>query len=590
MRVLGLVTARGGSKGFPRKNLAPLAGRPLVAWAHRTLDLLRGSRPALQLWLSTDDPEIASAWPARDRPGTLRPASLARDETSSLAVVEYEIERCRASGRPVDAVLLLQPTSPLLTADDLESMWAAIESGAESVIAAAPLDHPLRWSLHLDRDGVVSPAAEWSDGARQAEAPAYRPAGAYLTTVGFLAQHRAFTVPGRTRAVIVPADRGVDIDTPSDLDRAEAALRRRGRGAVLNLAGHAIGDGAPAFLIAEAGVNHNGDADLALRLIDAAADAGADAVKFQTFRPESLVTGTASMAAYQRSNLGVEATQAEILRGLCLADEQFAVLRDHAAARGLVFLSSPFDLESARLLRDLGVPALKLGSGELTNHPFLAEVASLGLPLILSTGMATLDECEEAERVLRGAGAPSVCWLHCVSSYPAPAASMNLRAMESLRSALEGPVGLSDHTMGWAIALAGAALGARVIEKHLTLSRDLPGPDHAASLEPHEFAEMVTQIRRVESALGDGVKRPAACEADTIRAARRSIVVTRDLPAGHVLRREDLTTKRPATGLAPSMLERVVGRRLGRAVACDHTLVAEDLAENADLGVRARAG
>jgi N-acetylneuraminate synthase/N,N'-diacetyllegionaminate synthase len=578
MRVLGLVTARGGSKGLPGKNLARIAGRPLVAWAHRALDQLRERRPGLVLRLSTDDPAIAGAWPAQDRPDALRPAALARDDSTSLEVVDYELGRMREAGEACDAVLLLQPTTPLLTVDDLDAMWARFEGGCASVVAVGPWDHPPRWAVTMDGGGRLGPLAEWSDAPRQGEGGALRPVGAYLCSTGFLSERRAFIVPGESVGVVVPRERAVDIDTGADLGLARVLLASSRAEARIELGDRAIGAGEAVLVIAEAGVNHNGDPALARQLVDAAAEAGADAVKFQTFDPALLVKHSARMAAYQRDNLGIERGQLDMLSDLRLDDRELPGLKAYAEARGLVFLSSPFDLGSARLLRDLGVPALKIGSGELTNHPFLAGLAGLGLPLLLSTGMSTLDECEDAAAVVRGNGNPPVAWLHCVSAYPAPESSTNLRAMDSLRAALGGPVGLSDHSLGVAVAVAGAARGARVIEKHLTLDRTLPGPDHAASLEPGEFASMVGQIRLVESALGDGIKAPAPCELDTIRAARRSLVTTRDLPAGHVLTLGDLTTKRPATGLAPAMLRRVVGRRLARAVEADQTLAHDDLA------------
>ncbi|USN98899.1 MAG: N-acetylneuraminate synthase family protein [Phycisphaeraceae bacterium] len=580
MRVLGLVTARGGSKGFPGKNLARLAGRPLVAWSHRALDRLRERHPEVVLRLSTDSPDIAAAWPERDRPADLRPAALAGDTSTSLSVVEHELARAAEAGLPCDAVLLVQPTSPLLTVDDLEAMWAAFENGALSVLAAVELDHPVRWSFSLDESIRIDPIGGWSTGARQGESRAYRPAGAWLCTANFVRTRRALAVPGETHAVVVPRDHAVDIDEPADLEIAASLLRTSRRDRRIELGrGIAIGEGEPVFVIAEAGVNHNGDPDLARQLIDAAAGAGADAVKFQTFKPEALTARSASMAAYQKQNLGVEQSQAEMLRGLELANAALPDLKSHAEKAGLVFLSSPFDVESARFLCELGVPALKVGSGELTNHPFLAELAGLGLPLLVSTGMSTLDEVEDADRVIRAYGSPATAWLHCVSSYPAPPDASNLRAMDAIRLAVGGPVGMSDHAMGGAVTLAAVAMGARVIEKHLTLSRNMPGPDHAASLEPAEFAEMMRQVRVVESAMGDGVKRPAACETDTLTAARRSLVAVRDLPAGHVLAAGDLVCKRPATGLPPSMLGRVIGWVLARDVRADEVLMREHLRE-----------
>jgi N,N'-diacetyllegionaminate synthase len=578
MRVLGLVTARGGSKGFPGKNVATIAGRPLVAWAHRALDRLRAHHPELILRLSTDDPEIAAAWPEDDRPADLRPAHLSTDTASSLSVVEYELERLARLGTPCDAVLLFQPTSPLVDETDLEQMWRAFMEGSPSVIGAARLEHPIQWCFGLDDDGVIQPVTAWSTEPRTAHRAAFRPIGFYMCSVDFLRERRAFAVPGESRAVVTPLEHAIDIDYPMDLDLAACHLRRASGERVLEVGGRRIARGEPAFVIAEIGVNHNGDPALARELIDAAAGTGADAVKFQTFKASRLVTRHARMAAYQRENLNADGSQEEMLRRLELPEETLAGLKAHAESRGVVFLSSPFDLESARVLKDLGVDALKLGSGELTNAPMLRAIAGLGLPLIMSTGMATLDEVEACAELLRDAGDPPVAWLHCVSAYPAPPEQYNVRAMDAIRVAVGGPVGISDHTRGWEVTLAAVALGASVIEKHLTLSRDLPGPDHKASLEPGELAEMVRQVRTVEAALGSGTKIPAPCEIDTMAAARKSLVAARDLRAGATLAPGDIEAKRPGTGISPMQLARVEGRTLRRDLAPDEPITWDDLA------------
>ncbi len=577
MRVLGLVTARGGSKGFPGKNMATIAGRPLVCWAHRALEGLRALHPGVVVRLSTDDAEIAAAWPAADRPQRLRPAHLAGDRSTSLEVVEHELAEMASAGLPCDAVLLLQPTCPLVTVGDLEHMWRAMRDGAESVIGAAQLEHPIQWCFGEGAGGRIEPVTEWSTAARSQHRTAFRPIGVYLVTTAFLRRERAFAVPGKSAMVVIPQERAIDIDYPIDLDLATQHLRRCSGERGFSIGRHRVGTGSPAFLIAEAGVNHNGDAGLARELIDAAAEAGASAVKFQTFKTSKLVTGAARMAAYQKENMGQETSQAEMLRRLELPVEALERLRAHAAGRGVEFLSSPFDVESARLLAGLGVGAIKLGSGEITHRALLEVSAGMGLPLILSTGMATLEEVEEAAEVVRGAGDPPVAWLHCVSSYPAPEGESNVRAMDALRVAVGGPVGMSDHCAGWEVTLASIALGASVIEKHLTLSRDLPGPDHKASLEPGEFAAMVRQVRLVESALGDGRKIPAACEMDTRRVARRSLVAARAIAAGETLGEADVQAKRPEGGISPMRVGQVLGRRVRRALAEDEMLAWGDL-------------
>jgi len=334
----------------------------------------------------------------------------------------------------------------------------------------------------------------------------------------------------------------------------------------VSLGPRVVGPGHPVFIIAEAGVNHNGDMELARRLVDAAAAAGADAVKFQTFKAEKVVSPAAPQADYQKANTGIEESQLAMIRRLELDPDQTAELRDHCIAAGIEFLSTPFDEESAESLFNLGVPAFKVGSGELTNHRFLRCLAGKGLPLLVSTGMASMDETRAAVAAIAEAGGRKLCLLHCVSAYPAPPGDSNLRAMEALRRAFGVPVGWSDHTLGLHVTLAAVALGANVVEKHFTLDRNLPGPDHGASLEPHQLAELVRQVREVESALGDGVKRCMPSEENTAAVARRSIHSAVELAAGHVLRPEDLVLLRPGVGIPAGELESVIGRRTVRKI------------------------
>lgn len=323
-----------------------------------------------------------------------------------------------------------------------------------------------------------------------------------------------------------------------------------------------IGEGAPCFVIAEAGVNHNGEPKLAHTLIDAAAAAKADAVKFQTFKADRLALASAPKAAYQKRNQPGDESQLAMLRRLELADGVVGELIAHCREKGILFLSSPFDEESADFLDTLGMTAFKVPSGELTNAPFLRHVASKGKPLIVSTGMADMAEVEAAVAAVRAAGTSPLALLHCVSAYPADPADCNLRAMGALEKAFGVPVGWSDHTTGIDVSIAAVALGAAIVEKHFTTDRGLPGPDHAASLEPAELAALMTAVRRVESALGTGVKRPAASEADTAGVARKSLVAVRALAAGTVISATDLAARRPGTGLAPSRQGELLGRRL----------------------------
>jgi N-acetylneuraminate synthase len=335
--------------------------------------------------------------------------------------------------------------------------------------------------------------------------------------------------------------------------------------AKIEIAGRAVGEGEPVLIVAEAGVNHNGSAERALELVDAAAEAGADAVKFQTFDAASLASESAPLSAYQRSGTEAE-SQVAMLRELELPAEAFERIAERSAERGMLFLSTPFDEAGAELLAELDVPAFKVGSGDLTNTPFLASLAARGRPILLSTGMAILEEIREAVEAVRGGGDPGLALLHCVSGYPTPPEQANLLAIDTLRREFELPVGYSDHTTGLEVSLAAVARGAVVIERHYTLDRGLPGPDHSLSLEPGELAELVVGIRKVEAALGDGEKRPMPVEEENMAVVRRSLVAARDLGTGERVGREDIEIKRPGGGMAPSRLDQLVGAELTRPI------------------------
>jgi N,N'-diacetyllegionaminate synthase len=324
--------------------------------------------------------------------------------------------------------------------------------------------------------------------------------------------------------------------------------------------GKPVGPGKPCYLIAEAGVNHNGDLDRALTMVDVAAAAGADAVKFQVIHADGMVTRDAPMAAYQRRNLGGAAqTQYDMLKKLELPREAYGALQRRCRRRGVAFLATPFDAEGADLLAELEMPAFKISSGDLNNPALLAHVGAFGKPVILSTGMGTWDEVEAALGMLRHAGTAEIVLLHCVSSYPTELEDANLRAMQTLQKRFGLPVGFSDHTRGIELTPAVVASGACVIEKHFTLDHTLPGPDHAASIEPADLARLVRTCRTVERALGSGNKEPAVCELAVARVARRSLTAARSIPVGTILCPDDIVLKRPGTGLAPSMLESLVG-------------------------------
>jgi len=320
------------------------------------------------------------------------------------------------------------------------------------------------------------------------------------------------------------------------------------------------------FIIAEAGVNHNGSIDKAIELIDFAAESGADAVKFQTFRSEKVISRGAPKAEYQKQTTDAKESQLEMARRLELPQEDFRKLAEHCRRRGIIFLSTPFDFESIDFLVELGLQTFKIPSGEITNLPYLRKVGSLHAKVILSTGMASLREVERAIDILESSGTDKakLTVMHCNSAYPTKMEDVNLLAMVTMRNLLGVEVGYSDHTLGIEVPVAAAALGAKVIEKHFTADKNMEGPDHAMSLEPKELKMMVSCIRNIEKAFGDGVKKASLSESLNIEIARRSIVAAKCIKCGEIFTAENLTTKRPGTGLNPMMWDEVIGTTADR--------------------------
>ena len=555
-RTLFLIPARGGSKRIPGKNLTDLAGIPLVAWAGRIARA--ASAPGDVIVCSTEDPEIAavaSTWGIRV---LTRPTELATDTATSLDVALHALDTLERDGAPVDLLALVQPTSPLTDPADLR---AAIELARETgrSIASVTTSHPAAWHHGLGDDDNLQPA-------RTEDAGHLLTGAFYVTTPDTLRTNGRFVEPGVTRGFTTPPERAIDIDEPTDLRIAAGLLGTR-EVAPFRLADRPIGAaGQGVFVIAEAGVNHDGDPEIAHRLVDAAADAGADAVKFQTFVPDALASATAPTAAYQRAGDQGE-DQRAMLQRLALPTDAWAALRRHALDRGIVFLSAPFDDASADVLDAMDVAGYKTGSGELTNLAFLERLARRGRPMIVSTGMATMVEVAAAVDTIRATGLAELALLHCVSAYPAAPKDANLAAMRTMRDAFGLQTGWSDHTPGTELPIAATALGASIIEKHLTLDRSRRGPDHAMSLEPSEFAAMVAAIRATAVAIGDGNKIPVAAEREIAAVARRSLHWASDLAAGQIVKEEDLIAQRPGTGISPARMHELVGRQTRRAVA-----------------------
>ncbi len=343
-----------------------------------------------------------------------------------------------------------------------------------------------------------------------------------------------------------------------------------------NILGRQVGDGHPTFVIAEAGINHNGALELAKRLVREAAETGADAVKFQSFAPADLMIESAASAAHLDVGAGEESVY-DFIGRISLDRSEHEALKAEAAAAGISFFSSVFSIEMLELLESLDVASYKIASMDLDNLPLLAEVARTGKSIVLSTGMGSLSEVDAAMETLDKNGAGDVVLLHCVSEYPAGPEKANLRAMDVLAGAFGVPVGFSDHTAGDTVAVAAVARGAAMIEKHFTVDNELPGPDQAVSLDTPDFTRLVSNIRDVESALGAARKSPTAGEIGMRSAMRRSLVTARTLPAGAEISAEDLTAKRPGDGISPSELERIIGRKTAVEIAVDEILRPEFL-------------
>ena len=586
MSVLALVPARGGSKGLPGKNLRSVGGLSLTARA-----VLAGrdfvERAALRdacVAVDTDDDAIAAEG---RRFGAevpfLRPESLAGDDTPTHTSVLHFVDRLAEAGRRFDTIVLLQPTSPLRTADDILQCWRRFDRvKSPSVVAVTPQEHPVDFAMRLTADDAI----EWISGIevgaerRQDFAQTFRISGAvYVITVAMLRERKAFTVSGKSCGVVITNDRSIDVDSATDLSVADALARATSRETLaFSVEDRSLGGGAPCYVIAEAGVNHNGDTALAHRLIDVAADAGADAVKFQTFNPDALAAPDARQATYQTVNTGIEESQLSMLRKLVLPAEAYVALQKHARDRALAFLSTPFDESSADFLESLGMPVFKIPSGELTNLALISHIARKGRPMLISTGMADMAEVAEGVRTVRMHSEAPLALFHCVTDYPADPAECNLSAMASMRAAFGVPVGWSDHTSGLDVTLAAVALGAEIIEKHFTLDRALPGPDHMASLEPHELRALIAKIRVIESTRGDGVKGPVAVERDYAALVRRSLYARNNMDAGHTLRAEDVVALRPGDGLPPAALPRLIGLKVRSGVSAGARLTEDDFA------------
>jgi N-acetylneuraminate synthase/N,N'-diacetyllegionaminate synthase len=567
MSILFLIPARGGSKGLPGKNLMSVGGIPLVGRAIRTArQAAKLLGDSCRVVCSTDSAQIAQS--ARDWGAEVpfdRPRHLATDNAKSIGAVLHALETLKPA--KFEILVLLQPTSPLTTAQDVLGAVVLHQKSGASVVSVSQLEHPAAWQFQKDNNGCLAPLLDSKLPALRQEAQSvFRLNGAiYVATPEFLEKFGGFIGPN-THGYEMPASRSIDIDTEFDLRIARFSAAEENK-ADFKIGSQIIGEQHPCFVIAEAGVNHNGNLDLAHRLVDTAADAGASAIKFQTWITEKLCRPGAKKADYQRAQCPADDDQFTMLKGLELPYAWHAELKSHAERRGITFLSTPHDADSASFLCELGIAAMKVGSGELTNLPFLRRVGELGKPVILSTGMGSLDEVGRAVAAVREIEDIPIALLHCLSAYPAPEDQMNLRCIRTLREEFGFPVGLSDHSLASRAAMLGAALGMCIFEKHLTLDRSLPGPDHAASSDPKEFAELVQLLHQSELMLGSGKKHLAPAEINTRQVVTRTLLYAGSFEAGYRVRTKDLEALRCGlSGMPPEASERLVGRALRRPV------------------------
>lgn len=590
MRTLCVIIGRAGSKGLPSKNALPVAGRPMVQWT--VAQALAAQRRGVvdRIVVSTDGRAIADAARAAGAEVIDRPADLAGDAATVDAAVRHAVQRVEAAAetRAFDAVVILYANVPKRPADLVDRALAKLaETGCDSVQSVCPVGktHPY-WMKRLGGEAgdALLPYEPNAIYRRQDLPPVYMLDGGIIAVrrTALFTEHpgepHAFLGDDRRGVVTAPGE-VVDVDDATDLAVADARLREMtaadavGDASTFAIRGRTVARNGDPFVIAELGVNHDGLLDRALPLVDAAAEAGADAVKTQLFDAGRLLSAEAELAAYQET----AATDLRaMLDALQLDPGAMQQVRDRAHAAGLAFIVTPFSVEQFDAMRSLQPDAVKIASPDCVNAPLIEAMGELDAPMLISIGAATGAEWQPIVAPRR-AGRPTAI-LHCVSAYPTPADQAGLAALADLRDATPGPVGYSDHTTSPLTGAFAVAAGATLIEKHLTHDTGAAGPDHAASFDPAAFAEYVRLIRDAAAARrGPGLDDVAPIEQDVRRVSRQSVCALRDLPAGHTLGRDDLTLKRPGVGLPAAELHRALGRRLAHALRADHLIRPEDL-------------
>lgn len=580
MRVVAIILARAGSKGLPDKCVRPLLARPLVSF---TFDHALDAALLDEVVFSTDSTAAAALARARGIRVIDRPAELATDTASVDAAARHAVEILEREGsQSVDVIVLLYGNIPVRAAGVIDrAVRLLLDTGADSVRTVAPLTkHHPDWTHRLDGDRLVQYRVNSVYRRQDLEPLYYHDAAVAVVTRAALfapaalaSDRQAFWGKDRRAIVQSPID-AVDVDEEVDLRIAEAMLmaRREAHPPHLRIGTTEVGTGKPVFVIAEAGVNHNGCVDEALRMVDTAIKAGADAVKFQMFTASDLTTNSVPAAPYQ-SKQSTDTTQRDMLAKLQLTPDEFARIARRCKQSGIIFLATPFSVADVDRLVSIGTAAIKIASPDLVDIDLLKRACDSGLPLIVSTGAADEDEITAAVTRMERSGALSrLALLHCVCCYPTAIADANLHAIGALAERFATVVGYSDHTTSTEVGATAVGAGAQILEKHFTLDRTAEGPDHAMSLDPNSLAEYIKRVREAEAAMGSGSLDLQDVERDVRRLARKSLVAVRAIASGETIRRDMLTVKRAGAGLPPTEIDRVLGRKAVQPIEADSPL------------------
>ncbi len=604
LKILSIIPARGGSKRLPGKNIKQLAGKPLIVY---TIESSLNCKFINRTVVSTDCEEIEKISIKANAKVIKRPNYLARDDSKTIDVIKHTLAVLeKEENYSPDVIVMLQPTSPLRNLEDIKNAIELFYKESCASVISVTEKNPY-WNFKIEND-YLNPLFGWVyliDKRKQDMPKTYAVNGAiYITTKKNLYKNNSF-FNERITPYIMPQERSIDIDEKIDFEFVEFLMKKNSELKKLTkIEDKKIGNNQPCFIIAEAGVNHNGNIASAKKLIDAAKEADVDAVKFQTFKAELIVTESADQAEYQKET-AKDDSQFAMLKKLELKEEHFKELKEYCDDKGIIFLStSHSDNWSVDILDDL-VAAYKTGSGDINNLPILKYMAKKGKPLIVATGTANLEEVKEAKEAIESEGNKDIILLHCTTMYPSPENKVNLRAMETMRKELGGLIGYSDHTTGLETPIIAACMNPVLYEKHFTLDKNMEGPDHKASLNPEELKAMVEAIRYVEenkitdpyvafkrlneekgyslnvalieTILGKAEKVPEPEELEIAKVARKSIVAIKDIKESEELTEENVGIRRPGEGLAPKYYDELIGKRAKKNINKDTYVKLEDI-------------